>query len=409
MEPAVSTTPGQTGSVPGDAALAPYEPSPAMRVLLVACALAVVSLLYLPLPLIARLGRDLGIGEAAAGLISVFGLPYAVGFLLFGMLSDRWGRRTVMVTGLGALTLVTACLAFAHSAPAMFLGRALQGIAAATYPPVIIAYLAERGSPRQRVWSVAWLSTAFLTAGLVGQIYGAAIGGRFGLGTALLPLCVVYALTAWCLWRTPVERSAGRSPLPRWRAFAHLWANPHLRRVYVPAAPLMMCFVAFYVVLDARLGHVWTHEGISPIAVREMALPGFFMPLLVAVLLPRWGAARVVSAGLCVAMAGLLLCAWAGPAHPRALIGASLVFVAGIGVCVPGLIARVSGIAQPALRGLAVGLYTFILFTGASFGPWLAWWTGRWSESGALLFLAGSLAGVALYTLVPAADVRRAS
>lgn len=402
MSASSRTSSGLGGSAQAGVAVAAYDPPLPMRVLLVVCALAVVSLLYLPLPLIAQLGVALGVGDAAAGLISMFGLPYATGFLLFGMLSDRWGRRTVMIIGLTMLTLVTAGLAMADSALMLFAGRAVQGLAAAAYPPVVIAYLAERGSPRQRVWSVAWLSTGFLTAGLVGQIYGAAIGGRYGLGVALLPLSIIYALTAWCLWKTPGERTGCMAPLPRWQEISRLWASPQLRRVYVPAVPLMMCFVAFYVALDARLGAVLAGQGITAIAVREIALPGFFMPLLVAVLLPRWGAARVVSVGLCVAVSGLLLGAWAGRAYPWVLMAASVVFVAGIGICVPGLIARVSGVAEPALRGLAVGLYTFILFAGASMGPWLAWMTSSWPFGGALLLLAALLAAVAWYTIMPA-------
>lgn len=378
-----------------------HLPSFSLRTLLVACALAVVSLLYLPLPILPQLAQTHGLGSAAAGVISAFGLAYASGFLIFGPLSDRLGRRRVMMCGLMALALVTALLAAAKSAPLLLAGRAVQGLAAAAFPPVAIAYLAERGTPRQRVWSVAWLSTAFLSAGLLGQVYGASVAGRWGLGVALLPLAALFALTACWLWRTPADPArASNAPLPGgYRQFGRLLADPQLRRVYAPALLLLMCFVAFYLVLDARLGPALQTQGISALAARELALPGFLAPLAVAVVMPRWGARRVVAIGLLVATAGLGLCAWAGRAHLYGLLAASVVFIAGIGISVPGLIARVAGAAEAPLRGLAVAFYTFVLFVGASLGPWLARQTAAWPVENAFLLLAALLGAAALYAI----------
>ena len=66
------------------------SPTLALRALVVLCALAVVSLLYLPLPVLHVLEKTHGVG--ATGMISAFGFTYAAGFLLFGPLSVRLGR-----------------------------------------------------------------------------------------------------------------------------------------------------------------------------------------------------------------------------------------------------------------------------------------------------------------------------
>ncbi|MFT4190340.1 MAG: MFS transporter [Comamonas sp.] len=378
-----------------------YLPSLWLRALLVTCALCVVSLLYLPLPILPQLAQAYSLGEASAAVISAFGLAYASGFLVFGPLSDRLGRRRVMVGGLTTLAVITALLGLLKGAPLLLLGRAAQGLAAAAFPPVAIAYLAERGTPRQRVWSVAWLSTAFLAAGLLGQIYGASVARRWGLGVALLPLAVLFAVTAWRLWRTPRDplQTSNTSFLTSYRQLGGLLTDPQLRRVYVPALLLLMCFVAFYLVLDARLGPALQAQDISALAVREMALPGFLAPLAVAAVMPRWGAGRVVMAGLLVATAGLGLCAWAGGSHPLVLLAASVVFVAGLGISVPGLIARVASVAAASVRGLAVAFYTFVLFIGASLGPWLARQTAVWSVERAFLLLAALLGAAASYAI----------
>lgn len=378
----------------------PHTPALGLRALLVVCALAVVSQLYLPLPILPEVAREYGLDHAAAaGVISAFGFAYATGFLIFGPLSDRLGRREVMIGGLTALALMTGALAVAGSAPLLLAGRALQGLAAAAFPPVVIAYLAERGTVRQRTWSVAWISTAFLSAGLWGQIYGGAVAGRWGLGVALLPLAAIYACTAWALLMTPAEAAAApaRAWLAGYRPLLSLLADPRLRRVYGPAVPLLMCFVAFYMALDAHAGPALQAQGIPPLMARGVALPAFLAPLVVAVVMPRCGAHRLVAVGLSTAAAGLALSAWAGAEHPHGLLAASVVFVTGVGISVPSLIARVTSVADARVRGLAAALYTFVLFVGASLGPWLAQITARWPLPHTLSLLAALLGAAALY------------
>lgn len=382
--------------------LPPPAPALKLRALLIVCALAVVSQLYLPLPILHQVARDYGLDPAAAaGVMSAFGFAYATGFLIFGPLSDRLGRRKVMLWGLAALTLITGTLAIAGSAPLLLTGRTLQGLAAAAFPPVVIAYLAERGTPQQRTWSVAWLSTAFLSAGLLGQIYGSAVGGRWGLGMALLPLAVIYACTAWALHVTPAKATPTPAPVRAWldsyRPLGGLLANAQLRRVYVPALLLLMCFVTFYMVLDADAGPVLQAHGITPLVMRGVALPAFLTPLMVAAVIPRYGAERLTIAGLSIAAIGLALSACAGVEHPLSLLATSVIFVAGVGISVPSLIARVANVADAAARGLAVAFYTFVLFVGASLGPSLAQYTARWPMPLTLSLLATLLGAAALY------------
>ena len=382
-------------------------PSFGLRALVVLCALAVVSLLYLPLPVLQVLEHKYGVG--ATGMISAFGFTYAAGFLVFGPLSDRLGRRKVMVGGLLALTVITALLAIAETQYQLVIGRLLQGLVAASFPPVAIAYLAERGTTRQRAWSIAWMSTAFLSAGLLGQIYGGLVTLRWGIGAAFLPLSGIYALTAWLLWRAPKDKPVPLdlpivqpkkgSLLPLLSSLLCLLVDPALRRVYVPAFFLLLCFVAFYMGLDMRFTAELAHHDISPLMLRALAAPAFLMPLAVAVLIPRVGADRVISTGLICATTGLALVALIGSNHISALLVASLLFVAGIGISVPGLIIRVSHVSHASVRGMAVGLYTFVLWIGASLGPWLALHTAHLSLQNMHFLLAGLLGACALYSI----------
>jgi len=383
-----------------------YVPPLGLRLLLILCALAVVSQLYVPLPVLPQLAHVLHVTPGvAAGVVSAFGLAYAAGFLIFGPLSDRLGRRRVMAWGLFALALISAALAWTDSAPILMAGRALQGLAAAAFPPVVIAWLAERGTVRQRTWGVAWVSTAFLCAGLLGQIYGGTVAARWGLGVAMLPLALVYGCTAAALALTPADGGQMSAPpsagepacRSRVRPLARLLSDAQLRRVYASALLLLMCFVAFYLTLDAHAAAALRAHGITPLMARGIALPGFLAPLAVALVMPRIGARRMVVIGLSAACAGLVLCLWAGIEHVYSLLAASVLFVAGIGISVPSLITRVAALAPAPVRGLAVALYTFVLFVGASFGPWLAQSTAHWPLAVTLSLLAALLGLSALY------------
>lgn len=378
---------------------------------LVACALAVVSLLYLPLPILPLLAQTYRLNPGESGFtLAAFGVAYACGFLVFGPLSDRVGRQPVMAGGLLALALVTVVLTMVSTPGTFLMGRALQGFAAASFPPVALAYLAERGTPRQRAWGVAWMSTAFLSAGLLGQIYGGSVANRWGFGVALLPLSCIYVLTAIRIGIVKDAAHRAKSPVTslwsNYRPLGSLLANAALRRVYVPAFLLLLCFVAFYVELDAHLGSAMAQQHISPLLARALALPAFFAPLAVASYIPRWGAHRIATAGLVVAAAGLVLSALAGADHLYALLGASVVFVAGIGISVPALIARIAGIAAAPVRGLAVSFYTFVLFIGASIGPWVALRSSGLSEEAFLLVLAALMAAAAGYSAGTATGLR---
>ncbi|BCD86484.1 MFS transporter [Pseudomonas solani] len=376
-------------------------PATSLVVQMILCAVAVVSLLYVPVPILARLAQDYQLPLGGVGLsLMVFSVCYACGFLIFGPLSDRLGRRAVLVTGLVVLAVASAAMVFVSSSKAFLAMRALQGLAAASYPPVAIAYLSEHGSPRQRAWGVAWLSTAFLTAGLLGQLYGSLVAATWGFGLAMVPLSAIYIITAITLLSSRNGLRKTGAPghlLSIYRPLFQLLSDPQLRRVYVPASLLLMAFVAFYVDLDRRLLS-GLGQGIDPLFARAVALPGLFAPLAVAGAIQRWGANRVASSGLAVSALGLFLVAVVGEHSLFWLLASSVVFVAGIGISVPGLIASTSTRAPEASRGLAVALYTFFLFLGASLAPWVVRLGGAWKDSALFLVLASCIAAAAMYS-----------
>src|SRR5215217_4622726 len=95
-------------------------------------------------------------------------------------LSDRYGRKPILVPGLAVLALVTGALAAASSLPVIAVLRTVQGLVAASFAAAALAYVGEALPPRWRPTGIGALSTAFLSAGILGQVYAQAVGESLG-------------------------------------------------------------------------------------------------------------------------------------------------------------------------------------------------------------------------------------
>ena len=100
---------------------------------LVPTALLVLMQLYLAIPLTPVVGEALASDGAAAALGTAYILAYALGFLIFGPLSDRYGRKVILVPGMTAFALATAALSLAPSMSVVGVLRAVQGLLAASF------------------------------------------------------------------------------------------------------------------------------------------------------------------------------------------------------------------------------------------------------------------------------------
>jgi DHA1 family tetracycline resistance protein-like MFS transporter len=101
---------------------------------------------------------------------------------ILGGLSDRFGRRPVLLLSIGTLAIDFVIMGLAHSVWLLFLGRILAGISGATHSTAA-AYIADVTEPDRRAQAFGMLGAAF---GL-GFILGPAIGGFLGQFDPRLP------------------------------------------------------------------------------------------------------------------------------------------------------------------------------------------------------------------------------
>jgi YNFM family putative membrane transporter len=194
---------------------------------LVGSGLLVVAQLYLAIPLAPVIGDVLGSGgsAAAAAVGTTYALAYGVGLLIFGPLSDRYGRKPILVPGVAVLGVVTAGLAVASSLPVVALLRTVQGVVAASFGAVALAYVGEALPPRWRATGIGAMSTAFLSAGILGQVHAQAVvvtfGWRWVFGLAA-PAFVIGAGTMAMILIEPLRTGEQVSLRQKYRALGAL-------------------------------------------------------------------------------------------------------------------------------------------------------------------------------------------
>jgi len=329
--------------------------------------LLVLAEVYVAIPLAPEIADSLGAGGGTALVGTAFSLAYAIGPLVFGPLSDRYGRKRVIVPGQVALAAATVAVALAPSFGALLALRAVQGIAAATFPPAALAYLGEVLPAPKRPAAIAAVTSAFLVAGILGQVYGGALGSDWRLGFALL--AAAHLLTAGLLAVALIHRAgslARASIAAALRPMLGLVRLPRLVLTSPALLTLLFSFVVMYEALGPELRQSYGLAEADLLLVRMAGLPGMLLAPLAGPLVVRFGPGRIASTGLAIGALGLT--AEAVAPNLAVLIAASGVFVAGIAAAAPALNALVQAAAGEA-RGAAMALYGFLLFCGASLAP----------------------------------------
>src|SRR5215204_2373943 len=218
---------------------------------LVSCALLVLAQLYLAITLAPVIREVLeGSAEATAAAVgTTYALAYGLGFLIFGPLSDRYGRKAILVPGMAVLALATAGLAAASSLPMVAVLRSTQGFLAASFSTVALAYVGEALPPRWRPTGIGAMSTAFLSAGILGQVYAQAVADalswRWVFGLAA-PAFVIGAIAIATVLLEPPRRGDSVSLGTKFKELAAMAVRRELTLINAAAFPVLLTFVAMY-------------------------------------------------------------------------------------------------------------------------------------------------------------------
>jgi MFS family permease len=340
--------------------------------------------LFLILPVFAVHARSVPGGQdpALVGLaLGIYGLTQGALQIPFGVASDRWGRKPVIVAGLVVFAVGSFVAAAAQDIVWTIVGRAVQGAGAIS--AAVTAFIADATREEHRTKAMAMVGASIgltFALSLVGAppLY-ATIGmaGLFVL-TGALALAAI-AVVVWIVPRAParIEHDAPASA-------AAVVFDPQLLRlnfgIFALHAVQMAMFVVVPVLLVERaqlpLPRHWSVY--LPVVLVSFAL---MMPPIVAA--ERRARMRTLFLGavalLLVVQLGLL--AYAPGLAAIALW--LLLFFVGFNILEASLPSLVSRVAPPSAKGLALGIYNTTqavgLFAGGALGGMVA---SRWGAQG---------------------------
>lgn len=351
-------------------------------------------------PMLDVMGRDLGLSLTAMGqLAAIIFIPWGVGAPLLAPISDRYGRKPVILIGLTGLSLSSIAISFTNGYLAVAVFRFIAGLSGALVPPTAVALIGDNFTGRVR-----GLAIGFATAGV-------AMGLLVGVPS-------VAFLTDYLGWRNALWIS-GAFGLAL--SFYTLYSLPSQRRTDVPSSYLA--------------SFAWMRQGASWLLmsgnVTERLMTSTFLTYVSVFLIRTYEISLSAAGSMITAMSvgaligGLLGGALAG-VRRRFLIITALVLLQGellafhysglgfltLTIAAGFLFSFFSHLSRPAVmddlisiapqaRGAIIGFYSTSnqvgLFLGASLGGFAIQWGGfealSWLVLGAAV-LGGCFYGV---------------
>lgn len=152
-----------------------------VQVLLMAAIFGFATCVTMLGPLLVDLGRELDVSLGQAGLLAAaMAVTWAISAPFAGVLSDRFGRRPLIVLALLGLGTVTLGAGLAPNFGVLVVMRALAGVFGGFGPAVVIAAAGDLFPPSRRGMAMGWANLGFSMAAIVGVPSIGAIGGTLG-------------------------------------------------------------------------------------------------------------------------------------------------------------------------------------------------------------------------------------
>lgn len=326
--------------------------------------------LFMIYPVFAHFAGGLaGATPTTIGLaLGVYGLTQGLLQIPFGLLSDRFGRRTLVVLGLAIFCIGSVVAALSVSIWGVVLGRALQGGGA--IGSVLLAAVADVTRPETRTRAMA--------------IVGVSIGFSFMLAIVLGPLVAVIAGLSGIFWLTSVFALAGIGiafiviPTRETHDAGVGIARTSLRQLLTDRRLLELDFAIF--ILHAAMTALFL--AVPMVVAQAMDLRGgsewvVYLPVLVAaavLMVPfviiaekygRFGEVRLLAIAL-IALSELAMLVLGGNAI--GVVGALVIFFTAFTILESLLPSALTKAAPASAKGTASGLYSSSQFIGIFIG-----------------------------------------
>ena len=171
------------------------------------------------LPNLPAIGHTVGVADENKRQLIITVYMLAVGFsqVIYGPLADRYGRRPVIIVGLGLYVGFSLLAAFSRTFETMLIARVLQGVGAASTRAIPISVIRDRYAGREMARVMSLTSLVFMAAPIMAPSLGQLVLMMASWPWIFIVLAVFGgAVLVWTLFRLPetLHPDAHRSILP---------------------------------------------------------------------------------------------------------------------------------------------------------------------------------------------------
>ena len=333
------------------------------------------------IPLLPFYAQTFGASPLIVGLLfASFSLAQLVATPALGALSDRWGRRPVLIFSLLGTVVSFVMLALAHTLTLLFIARVVDGLSGGNITTAR-AYIADVTEPHERAKAYGFLGAAFG----MGFIVGPGLAGLFATISYTAPIWAAAFITliatamAWFWLPETVHRGDGETVSP-WRALPEVFRRRQLRPLLVADfiywCSFSVCNTTFALFASRRFGFDVVHTGY---VLAAFGFLGVIVQVgMVAPIVRLIGVLRTLLLGLVIAAAGwgLVSVSYSVALFLLALIPAGI----GVGLCNASLITLVSHSASKEEQGKVQGAAGALESLGRTIGP--VWGNGALQKFG---------------------------
>jgi predicted MFS family arabinose efflux permease len=264
-------------------------------------------------PILPRIGEELGIAESVLGtLVSAYSLMVGIFAIISGPISDKIGRRRILLLGTGIMTAALLLHHFVVGYYSFLAVRVSTGMAGGILSGAAVAYIGDFFPYDRRGWATGWVMSGMAAGQIAGIPLGIVLAGAYGFRAPFYLFAAAMSMTCLLIWfRVPqpdVKRTEGRLTLAR---AASDYKMLFMRKEIAAAAAayfLMFMGVALFIVYLPY----WLEQavGATPSAIATMFVVGGIANVLTGPqagkLSDKIGRKRIVilsSLGLAVVMA----------------------------------------------------------------------------------------------------------
>ncbi|HEY8699315.1 MAG TPA: MFS transporter [Rhizomicrobium sp.] len=344
------------------------------------------------------------VGEA----LGIYGLSQGLLQIPFGLLSDRFGRKPMIIVGLLLFALGSAVAALSTSIGCIIVGRVLQGSGAVG--SVILALVADLTTEENRTKAMAMVGItiggSFMVALVTGPILATFIGvdGIFWLMVGLAMIGI--AITEFVVpnpRRVRVHRDAETVPA----LMLAVLRNKELLRLDIGIFALHAMLTASFLVVPGLL------RGTLDVSTHKDWM--VYLPVLlvsIAVMVPaiivaeKYRRMKGVFVGAVAALLVSQVMLYRGAGNFYVLLAALIIFFSGFNVMEASLPSLITKVAPPDAKGTAMGLYSSLQFLGIFVGGVVGGWA---NQTGGTTGVFALTAALALLWLLAAATMAQPS